>query len=199
MNTSDQNAVTTEPAASERLVALKQRADNLGITYGAKIGEAKLSDRIEEHLAMVDEHIHVPGPTLNPQARELDNKALHAQQQEKLRKEQLKLVRVVVNNLDPNKREWEGEIFTVSNDLIGTVKKYIPFNHQVGWHIPQIMLNVIKDKKCQIFSSRKSSVTGITVHTTKSANAYGIEVLPPLTPSELEKLAKQQTHDVNPD
>ena len=44
--------------------------------------------------------------------------------------------------MNPTKKEWEGEIITVSNALVAvTVKKYIPFAAEDGWHVPQISLN----------------------------------------------------------
>ena len=197
---SDQSAVTTEPANDDLVLnALKQRADALGVEYGAKIGIVKLTKRINEHLETQSQVAYVPGPSPMHSTPHTNQEQLIKQNREKRRKEQLKLVRVIIGTLDPGKKEWEGEIVTVSNDLVGTQKKYVPYNHEAGWHIPQIMLNMLREKKCQTFTSSVNKTTGVRVHKAKTGSAYSIEVLPPLTPTEIEKLAKLQTHNLDED
>lgn len=105
-------------------------------------------------------------------------------------KEATKLVRCVVTCRDPAKQTWTGEIFNVSNDLIGDQKKYIPFGEENGYHVPQIIFNTLKDKKCTVFVNKR--VNGETVKVGKQIKAYGLEVLPPLTQEELSELGSEQ-------
>lgn len=103
----------------------------------------------------------------------------------------LKLVRVNVTCLDPMKKEYLGEIFTVGNDVIGSVRKYIPFNTTDGWHVPKIILDQLKEKECQIFNTIKDD-RGNNIRTGKTIKAYVIQELPPLSEEELKELAKVQ-------
>lgn len=104
----------------------------------------------------------------------------------------LRLLRVNVTCLDPMKKEYKGEIFTVGNDVIGSVKKYVPFNTTDGWHVPAIIVQQLRDKECQIFQSVKND-KGQEIRTGKTIKAYIVQELPPLTPEELAELAKVQS------
>lgn len=115
----------------------------------------------------------------------------------RLKRESLKLVRVRITCMNPAKKEWEGEIFTVGNSNIGTIKKFVPFDVDEGWHIPQIMLTMIKERQCQVFTTSKtkngpSAVGAIAVRQGKLIREFAIEILDPLTPEELQDLAQRQ-------
>lgn len=105
--------------------------------------------------------------------------------------EATKLVRCIVTCRDPAKQTWAGEIFNVSNDLIGDQKKYIPFGEENGYHVPQIIFNTLKDKKCTVFVNKR--VNGETVKVGKQIKAYGLEILPDLTKEELDELGAEQS------
>lgn len=106
-------------------------------------------------------------------------------------KEATKLVRIRVTCMNPAKKEWEGEIFTVGNSVIGTHKRFVPFNADEGWHVPQIMLDMIKNRECQVFITEKSK-HGVSVRRGKLIKEFAVEVLPPLTEEELKDLAQRQ-------
>ena len=89
------------------------------------------------------------------------------------------------------KQNWDGEIITVSNDVVGDVKKYVPFNVEEGYHVPQMILNMLADRKCTIFVNKKGR-DGKYVQTAKMINAHAIEYLPDLTQDELDELARAQ-------
>lgn len=108
---------------------------------------------------------------------------------EQLTKKAMKLVRVQIACNDPNKREWEGEIFTVRNAVLPEVKKFVPFN--VPTHIPQILLNMIKEKELQTFVTVKNP-NGTTTKKSRLIPMYAIQELPPLTPEELEAIKRKQ-------
>ncbi len=109
----------------------------------------------------------------------------------RLRKEASALVRVRVTCMNPNKKEWKGEIFTASNSIVGTFRKYVQFNTEDGWHVPQIILNMIKARQFQTFYTIKNE-RGVAVRKGKLVPEFAVEVLPPLTEEELLELSRRQ-------
>jgi len=105
-------------------------------------------------------------------------------------KKATRLVRCVVTCRNPAKKDWDGEILSVSNDVIGTMKKFVPYNIEEGYHIPQIIFNALKDKTCTIFVNKK--VNGENVKVGKQIKEFGLEILDPLTQDELSELAAEQ-------
>ena len=138
---------------------------------------AKITANIEANIAMKSEEAAQGNMSIG-------------QAKLKARREAMKLVRVNVTCKDPLKQSWEGEIISAGNDVVGDVKKYIPFNTEDGYHIPQIILNALKEKTCTIFVKKR--INGQTVNQGKQVKAYNIEELPPLTVEELEELARDQ-------
>ncbi len=111
----------------------------------------------------------------------------------KARKKALAMIRVVITVKDPAKQSWEGEIISAGNDVIGEVKKFVPYmNAEEGYHLPQIILNVLKDKQCTVFVNRKGK-DGKMLKEAKQIRAYSFEYLDPLTPDELSELGRSQT------
>lgn len=102
-------------------------------------------------------------------------------------KNAMKLIRVRISCNNPNKRNYECEIFTVQNAEL-QVKKCVPFN--VPTHIPMILYNAIDEKKCTIFIKDRNSKIGNSK--VKLIKEYNIEVLPPLTNEELEAIKQKQ-------
>lgn len=104
-----------------------------------------------------------------------------------------KLIRVIVRPNDPIKRDNSGEIFTVINTSLNNgkaFKKYVPFNNEEGWHVPNIILNMIKSAEVNIFKSARRN--GQDVMETQTIKAYMVEVLPALTQEELDTLSSTQ-------
>jgi hypothetical protein len=108
-----------------------------------------------------------------------------------LRLENTKLVRVRISCLNPNKSGLPGEIFTVHNDIVGTVKKFVPYNEAGdSYHVPFMLLKFLKRKKfLQIKDPPKGSRGAPT---TKMVPEFALEILEPLTQRELAELAKAQ-------
>jgi hypothetical protein len=102
----------------------------------------------------------------------------------------MKLVRVRITNLDPKKKDLPGEIFTVGNEIIGTVAKYIPYGEVTdeGYHIPQIIFDNLKERKFLDVRSYKDKKTGKIKVEQRWATEFAFEVLPQLTPQEVERL-----------
>jgi hypothetical protein len=105
----------------------------------------------------------------------------------------MKLIRVIVRPNDPLKRESGGEIFTYGSSVIKegkAIKKYVPFNNEEGWHIPNIIYQNIIATECQIF--KKVTRNGQDTMEAIKIKAYNVEVLPALTQAEIDKIAVRQ-------
>lgn len=110
--------------------------------------------------------------------------------------EQMRMIRVRIANLDPKKADLQGEIVTVANKFLGTVRVFVPFGEQTedGWHIPYVIYKQLEKRKFLQIKSTKKRVNGITTQevTQKWVKEFSLEVLPPLTPEELGRLAQAQ-------
>jgi len=171
----------TEVLADE-ITSLKARADLIGVSYHPSIGVEKLREKVNAALAGKPA-VSASVPAAVAQTRE--------EKLFQMRNEQLALVRIRLSCMNPNKAEWEGEIFTVGNALVGAITKYVPFNADDGWHVPQILLDTLQDRQCQIFVSSKTK-NGATIRTGKLIKEFSIQILPPLTVDELHDLAQRQ-------
>lgn len=180
-----ENTETNVVAPQDELAALKARADLLGIAYHPSIGLEKLRAKVNAAVAG-DPSEDDNDTDLAPVAKETES-----QRRTRLSNEASALIRVRVTCMNPNKREWEGEIFSVGNAAVGTHKKFIPFNTPDGWHIPKIIYDQLIARECQIFVTKKDA-RGRSVRVGKLIKEFAVEVLPPLTQEELDELARRQ-------
>lgn len=111
-----------------------------------------------------------------------------------LMRDQMKLVRVRIANLDPSKKDLSGEILTVANEYIGTVRKFIPFGEATdeGYHVPQCLLSMMQERKFQTIRTIKDRRTGTVRVETGEAREFAIEILEPLSEAEMRQLATAQ-------
>lgn len=177
--------MSDKPTQEQVMFSLKERAKRLGITFHPNIGEDKLREKIDakmELLTSKDPMTTGEVPINKPKT------TAHDKLNEK-RKRASELVRVVITCFDPNKKEWQGEYFSVINSKIGKFKKMVPYG--VEWHVPRIMLEMIESKQVQTFRSYKDS-KGREHIEPRLIKAYGVEYLDPLTPDEMAELAKIQ-------
>lgn len=177
------------PQKSE-LDVLKERADLLGITYHPSIGVEKLREKVNAKMAedTSDAAAEAPASEGVPGVAPAETPA---EFQQRMINEATKLVRIRVACMNPVKKEWEGEIFTTGNAVVGTHKKYVPFNTEDGWHVPYIIYEMIKDRECQIFVT-KTLPNGNKTRTGKLIKEFAVEILPQLTEEELKELAQRQ-------
>lgn len=112
---------------------------------------------------------------------------------QKLRQEEMKLIRCRITNLDPKKKDLPGEILTVANEYLGNVRKYIPYGEVTdnGYHIENCLYKQLLERTFVNIKVRKDS-RGREIVETQDAREFAIEVLPPLTESELARLAASQ-------
>jgi hypothetical protein len=184
MSETQDNEVQSEMTAQDELAALKSRADMMGISYHPSIGLEKLREKVNNALTGAAEKTEEPA-VVDPTA-ETEN-----QRNTRLKREASKLVRIRVTCMNPAKKEWEGEIFSVGNAVVGSFTKYVPFNVDEGWHVPQMIYQMIKDRECQIFYTVADS-RGNKTRKGKLVKEFSVEVLPPLTKEELQELAQRQ-------
>lgn len=168
--------------AAAELENLKVRAEKLGVKFHPTISAEKLREKIKAHQADGKGEV---APKAEDTAENSELKKL------RLKREALKLVRVRITCMNPAKKEWEGEIITVANNAVGTVKRYVPFNTEDGWHVEHILLEQLRERQCQIFVTEKDS-RGNKVRKGKLIREFAIEVLDPLTEEELAELAQRQ-------
>lgn len=185
---------TETTLSQDELTSLKARADMLGVTYHPSIGLEKLRDKVAEALAK-DSGDKAPEPDADKAKAPAEVAAPEpetlGQRRKRLKLESLALVRIRVTCMNPAKKEWEGEIFTVGNSAIGSVTKYVPFNADEGWHVPKIIYEQLLQRQCQVFYTERSK-NGINVRKGKLIREFAIELMPSLTKDELEELARRQ-------
>lgn len=174
----------SEDLTQDELTTLKARADQIGLSYHPSIGLEKLRAKIAEAIGG-DE----PKPETTTGSDQVEE--TEGQRRKRLKMEASKLVRIRLTCMNTAKKDWNGEIFSVGNSVVGTFKKFIPFNAEEGWHVPHIMYETLKARECQVFVTSKSK-NGVSVRVGKLIKEFAIEVLPPLTPAELHDLAQRQ-------
>lgn len=187
---SEENQAESLITGLDELSLLKQRATVLGIVFSNNIGLATLKEKVDAHLAQLEATVTAPAltdpqlPANTPKKRTLRQIMLE---------EQMKLVRVNISNLDPKKKDLPGEVFTVANEYLGTVRKYIPYGADgKSYHIPMCLYNLLKDKEflyIRVNNKPGAKNAGVSHEYTKE---FSLEVLPPLTEEELKKLALAQ-------
>ena len=153
----------------------------MGISYHPSIGVEKLREKVNGALTGAD-------TAKDPVAPGVESED-DIRRRQKLRASEL--VRVRVACMNPAKKEWEGEIFTVGNTVVGTFKKFVPFNAEDGWHVPRIIYNQLVERQCQIFVAAKDE-RGNPIRKSKLIKEFAVEVMPALTKDELEELARRQ-------
>lgn len=200
---------STEVVQEDELTTLKKRATTLGIQFHPAIGLDKLREKVaiklrgtteEEVLEKMntqigsvatDSHKEYSLEELLKGYIESQNNLTEAQSKNAAIKEANKLVRIRLTCMNPTKRDFPGEIITVSNSVVGTLKKFIPFNSSEGYHVPAMMLQALKERQCQIWVNGKD-VRGTQTKKAVLVPEFAIEILPNLTEAELKDLAQRQ-------
>ena len=183
------------------LDVLKQRADKMGLTYHPSIKALKLRAKIEAKLNGTVEPVkEEPAPVaaktiaeagVDPRVGQDYPELTATERKQAMRRDAARLVRVVVNNNNPNKRDWEGEVYTVSNSVVGTHRKFVPFNNDAGWHVPNIIYKMMLEKECQIFVNGVDN-QGRKTKVAKIIKELAVTLLDPLTDEEIDELAVVQ-------
>lgn len=188
----DQEENEQEVKQPTRLESLKAKADKLGIKYKSNISETALAKKIE--LVLADES------TAKDESDEVDESEQDDEEEapkpKKLdkaseRKRSQKLVRVIVRPLDPRRTQLDGELVMTGNSAIGTTGKFVPFNIEAGFHIPEIIYNTLKDRTFTEFYTVQDK-DGNEHTKSRQKKAFIIEVLDPLTEEEIQEIKIRQ-------
>jgi hypothetical protein len=186
---------------------LLQRAKQMGIKVHPNTGLEKLRLRIQNYLndtteKTVETDDEVKQVSVTEEVKEKPKKQIkvnfvppeQAESPERrklrLKRESSKQVRIRVTCMNPLKKEWSGEIFTISNSVVGTYKKYVPFNGDVT-HVPNIIYKALLERTCQVFNTVKGP-RGEKIRKGKLIKEFAVEKLDLLTPAELKELARKQ-------
>ena len=162
----------------QEIDALKLLCDNASISYHPSIGLDKLREKVAAY-EKAKETKEIKTALANQGVAKINASRLDA----------LKLIRVRVACMNPDKREYQGEYFTASNRAAGTVTRMVPFG--VDWHIESILLDMLQDK---VFRQSYDVPDGKGGKARKNrfVKAYAIEILPALTTEELKELSASQ-------
>ncbi|QGH72826.1 MAG: hypothetical protein [Podoviridae sp. ctLUJ1] len=174
----------------DEMAALKARARLLKITVRGNPSLETMRKLVNDAITGVSED-EKSGDESATESRA----PLSKQDKEKqIHDDALRLVRVKIACMNPAKRDVQGEIISVGNKIVGTVKKFIPFiaaNHPDGYHIPNILYQHLKQRKYQGFRTITHS-NGQKTQKAELFNEFAIEVLPNLTPEQMQELARIQ-------
>ena len=189
----DQEEEEQDLKQPSRLESLKAKADKLGIKYKSNISETALAKKIDSVLSdestakdesdEVDESEQDDEEEEEPKPKKLDKASE--------RKRSQKLVRVIVRPLDPRRTQLDGELVMTGNSAIGTTGKFVPFNVEAGFHIPEIIYNTLKDRTFTEFYTVQDK-DGNEHTKSRQKKAFIIEVLDPLTEAEIQEIKIRQ-------
>ena len=192
----------------DELSMLKQRAKLMNIVFSNNIGidalRAKIADAIEGNKGEPTQD-DVSGQAPVAQANPLEAAAPQAPVaapakvktlRQKILEENMRLIRLRIVNLDPKKKDLPGEFFTVANEFLGTVTKYIPYGEVTdsGYHVPYCLYKMLRDKKFLSIRTKNDRNNSNQIKVEQRwANEFSLDILDPLTPDEIRKLATAQT------
>ena len=201
MNQDDQalNPNADEQAVDE-LTLLKERAKVMGIPFSNNISLETLRKRVADKMEGKDEAPEVNALTGDPEiahamaAKPLNQKANEVALRKLMYAKQMRQVRVRITNMDPKKKDLPGEIWTVANEYLGTVRKFVPYGEQTddGFHIPYCLYRLLDSKRFLHIRDVKDRTTGIVRQDKVWAKEFSLDVLPSLTQGELDRLAAAQ-------
>tara|TARA_B110000285_G_scaffold202411_1_gene237728 strand:+ start:5883 stop:6488 length:606 start_codon:yes stop_codon:yes gene_type:complete len=179
------------PIESE-LDVLKQRARQMGVQFSSNIGVDTLRDRVAaasegtEAATVFQEPIPLTPVTALP---DFPVQETEGQRRQRLKLQANQLWRVRIACMNPNRRDHDGEIFTAGNGVVGTFRRMVPFNED--WHVPGIILNMIEDRQCQIFTN-VTGPKGQKSRVGKLVKEFSVDRLDALTEEEIKDLAQRQ-------
>lgn len=201
MNQDDQALNPSEDAqAVDELTFLKARAKVMGIPFSNNISLETLRKRVNDKMEGKEEAPEVNALTGDPEIAQalaitpLDPKANAVALRKLMHAKQMRLVRVRITNMDPKKKDLPGEIWTVANEYLGTVRKFVPYGEQAddGFHIPYCLYRLLDSKRFLHIRDVKDRTTGIVRQDRVWAKEFSLDVLPALSRDELDRLAAAQ-------
>lgn len=186
----------TDDMQVDQLALLKQRATVMGISYSNNISLETLKKRIQEKMdgiEVVKPELEKPVQVVNPLTSQKP-KARTPSLRQHMHDTQMKLVRLRITNLDPKKKDLHGEIVTVANEYLGTVKKFVPYGEVTdgGFHVPYCIYRELDSRKFLNIRTVRNRKEGTTKVESNWAKEFALDILPQLTREELNRLAAAQ-------
>lgn len=180
----------TAPVQDE-LKTLKHKADLMGISYSNNISAETLRKKIEDKM----EGVTPETDEVNALEPEAPKKLSKNARRHQMMLEQTRLIRCRITNMDPKKKDLPGEIITVANPVIGTVRKFIPFGEFTdnGYHVPKILFDFLESRRFLNIRTITDRQTGQMRIESTWAKEFSLEVLPPLTHKQLNELKAAQS------
>ena len=197
-NQDDQTDTEMNEVVEDELTLLKDRAKLMGIKFSNNIRIESLREKIAAKIAGEELPADEPTNKVNPLAAvgaaQEAPKVRQLTLRETLVKEQMKLVRLRIQNLDPKKKDLPGEVLCVANEYLGTIKKYIPYGEasDEGYHVPFCIYTELESRRFQNVRTYTDKATGQIRIESSWAREFSLEVLPALTQAELVQLAAAQ-------
>ena len=189
---SEQNQETTAVDVKQEREALKARCQLLGIQTQGNQSNETLRALIRAKQDEMDAAARQANPAAFDEAVET-SEGRTPSLREYLKTEALKLVRVRISCMNPQLAKMGSVIITTGNEYTGTVRKVVFFGEKTenGYHIPQIILNVLQRRKFQQVVEERNH-KGHLVPRARWMKEFNIEILPPLTQKELNALKDRQ-------
>ena len=189
---SEQNQETTAVDVKQEREALKARCQLLGIQTQGNQSNETLRALIRAKQDEMDAAARQANPAAFDEAAET-SEGRTPSLREYLKTEALKLVRVRISCMNPQLAKMGSVIITTGNEYTGTVRKVVFFGEKTenGYHIPQIILNVLQRRKFQQVVEERNH-KGHLVPRARWMKEFNIEILPPLTQKELNALKDRQ-------
>ena len=189
-----EDTTTAVPINSMTDDEMRQELADNGVTLHHKTGTKKLASTLADVRTKEYKEDHKKSDLTGPSEAAKAAKAKHLAAMQTPEKLAMKLTRVVVTPNDPAMVNYPGLIFSVGATGLNNgkmIKKFVPFNNEEGWHVPQILLNQIENGQMQKFKTvvRPNGEKVLEPYLTKKFN---VRILDPLTREELEKLAARQ-------
>lgn len=165
-----------EAPAVDHLALIQAKADTVGVGYTS-------DDTVETIRARINAKLEGTAPApVEKTKNELRQEAIA---------DATRLIRVRITNMDQRKADLPGEYFTVSNGVVGSITRYVPYNAEDGWHVENMLLENLKERQFYQLRPRKGH-NGSVVPDGKWVKEFSIELLEPLSPEELKVLANKQ-------
>ena len=178
--------VVDNGSAQNELETQKAQAEMLGVEVTEKDTAESIAEKIAKAVN-ADKSNKVVEETVSLTTKMTETAKAHA------------LVRCRITCLNPTKSAFEGEIFTVGNDFIPPIRRYVPFNKV--WHVEAFLLEVIKGRTFlympQKPASSGSQGFGSDFQQRDLRPEFSIEILPQLTEAELEEMRIEQSNRTN--
>ena len=186
-----EDTTTAVPINSMTDDEIRQELADNGVTLHHKTGTKKLASTLTDVRTKEYKEDPKKSDLTDPSEAAKAAKAKHLAAMQTPEKLAMKLTRVVVTPNDPAMVNYPGLIFSVGATGLNNgrmVKKFVPFNNEEGWHVPQIILNQIENGQMQKFKTvtRANGEKVLEPYLTKKFN---VRILDPLTPEELKEVA----------